>query len=227
MKKILVVDDQPENLHILKDRLQRSGYSCITANNGFEGIELMQRELPDLILLDVMMPGLSGFEVCQKIQEDPIINHIPVILLTALTGPEDIQEGFQAGAFDYIKKPFNKIELIARINSALKFSEARKAMLEMEKVNIFSATVVTTNHEIKQPLTRITLAVAALKRQLNRDDEKTVSLREKVEIIEDSSKKIKEMLDILSSIKKPVIKEYLDNIKMIELSREEALKKEN
>ena len=107
MKKILVVDDQPDNVFVLQDRLQREGFDVITAYDGPACIELAEEKLPDLILLDVMMPGMSGFEVCKKLTTNQITEKIPIILVTALTDAEDLKEGLQVGAFDYIKKPFS------------------------------------------------------------------------------------------------------------------------
>ena len=160
MKKILVVDDQPDNVFVLQDRLQREGFDVITAYDGPACIELAEEKLPDLILLDVMMPGMSGFEVCKKLTTNQITEKIPIILVTALTDAEDLKEGLQVGAFDYIKKPFNRVELIARIKSALSFSESQKVLLEIEKINMYAATVITANHEIKQPLTLINLSTS-------------------------------------------------------------------
>ncbi|HPN38839.1 MAG TPA: response regulator, partial [Melioribacteraceae bacterium] len=142
MSKILVVDDQPDNVFILQDRLENEGYEVITAYDGPTGIEKTLAESPDLVLLDVMMPGMSGFEACKKITENEETKDIPVILVTALTSVEDIREGLNAGAFDYIKKPFNKTELIARIKSALRFRETNLIYLEIEKIKTYAATIV-------------------------------------------------------------------------------------
>ena len=166
MKKILVIDDLPENVFLLQDRLEREGYEVIKAYEGRTGIEKAKSEAPDLILLDVMMPEMTGFEVCKILVENPATSRIPIILVTAKIDAEDTKEGLEAGAFDYIKKPFNRIELLARINSALKLSEAQRKLLEIEQKNTFMATVVTTNHKIKQPLTLLSLSTAAIKREL-------------------------------------------------------------
>src|SRR5690606_35070585 len=147
MKKVLIIDDLPENVFLLQDRLEHEGYEVLTAYDGPSGIERAMKELPDLVLLDVMMPGMTGIEVCKKLVSDPITSNIPIILVTAKSGAEDTKEGLEAGAFDYIKKPFNRVELLARVNSALKLSEAHKALLEVEQRNTYAATVVTANHK--------------------------------------------------------------------------------
>ena len=169
MQKILVIDDLPENVFMLQDRLENEGFDVITAYDGTTGIEKALSELPDLILLDIMMPDITGIEVCKYLVSEPNTRHIPIILVTAKSGAEDTKEGLEAGAFDYIKKPFNRIELMARIKSALKLSEANQLYLNSEKRNTYAATVVTANHKIKQPLTLLSLSSAAIKRELKKE----------------------------------------------------------
>lgn len=225
MKKILVVDDQPDNVFILRDRLEHYGFEVVTAYDGPTGIEKALAELPDLILLDVMMPGMSGFEVCKVLSEKEETKLIPVILVTALTGVDDLKEGLSVGAFDYIKKPFNRVELIARINSALRFSESQKMMVELEKVKIYSATIVTANHEIKQPLTLINLSTTALRRELGKEEISREGLEKRIGFIEGAIKEIIDVLEKLSSIKKPQITDYVNNMQMVDLDYDSRKKK--
>ncbi len=114
MKRILVIDDLPENVFMLQDRLEHEGYEVITAYDGKSGIEKAMSELPDLILLDVMMPDITGIEVCKTLVAEEKTSGIPIILVTAKAGAEDTKEGLEAGAFDYIKKPLNRIELTCK-----------------------------------------------------------------------------------------------------------------
>ena len=221
MKKILVVDDQPDNVFILQDRLKRAGFEVIAAYEGATGIQKTIDEKPDLILLDIMMPDISGFDVCRRLVANEETKNIPIILVTALTDAEDIKEGFDAGAFDYIKKPFNRDEMLARINSALRFNETNNLLLELEKVKTFNATVITANHEIKQPLTLINLSTAAIRRELNKNEQATDFLLKRVEFIEKATHDIIDILEKLSSIKKPIFIDYLNNLKMINLQPED------
>lgn len=218
MSKICVVDDHPENVFILQDRLEKAGFEIVTAYDGKSGLEKIRSELPDLVLLDVMMPGISGLEVCRAITQDDLTKHIPVILLTALTSTEDLEDGLQAGAFDYVKKPFNRAELLARIKSALRFSETNKFLIEIEKVNTFAATVLTANHEIKQPLTLINLSTTAIRRELGKDELNMESIEKRIKFIESATKEIIVVLEKLTSIKKPVFTDYLNNLKMIDIN---------
>ena len=217
MKKILVVDDLPDNVFMLQDRLESEGYIVMTAYDGKAAVESAKSDNPDLILLDVMMPDLNGIEVCKILSTDPKTSKIPIILVTAKTGAEDTKEGLEAGAFDYIKKPFNKIELLARVNSALKLSEANKILIDAEKQNTFLATVVTANHKIKQPLTLLSLSSAAIKRELNKDEISKEALLNRVKYIDSAVKEITDVLDNLNAIKVPELDDYTKNIKMIKM----------
>lgn len=164
------------------------------------------------------MPGIDGFETCKKISSDQGTQHIPIILVTALNSSEDTQKGFDCGAFDYIKKPFNKIELLARVNAALRFTETNKLLVELEKVDTFSATVKKTNHEIKQPLTLINLSVTALKRELEQNNFEKDSAFKRVEFIESAMKDILNIMDAMLNIDKIEISDYLDNLKKNEFT---------
>ena len=220
MKKILVIDDLPENVFMLQDRLEHEGYEVLTAYDGFSGMDKAKTYLPDLILLDIMMPDITGLEVCQILVNDPLTKDIPIILVTAKSGAEDTKEGLEAGAFDYIKKPFNRIELLARVKSALKLAEAHKLVLESEKRDTFLATVVTANHKIKQPLTLLSLSSAALKRELSKDDVSKEAILKRVNYIDIAVKEINDVLNQLNSIKDPILSDYTSNIKMIKFEED-------
>ena len=222
MKKILVIDDLPENVFILQDRLENEGYEVIVAYDGNSGIEKVYSHLPDLILLDVMMPDITGFEVCKILVNDEKTKHIPIILVTAKAGSEDTKEGLEAGAFDYIKKPFNRVELFARVKSALKLSEANKLLLDVEKRATYIATVVTANHKIKQPLTLLSLSSAAIKRELKKEEISREAILSRISYVDIAIKEINEVLNKLNSIKEPTLSEYTKNIKMINVDEEET-----
>ncbi len=222
MKRILVIDDLPENVFMLQERLEHEGYEALIAYDGKSGIEKAITEIPDLILLDVMMPDINGFEVCKTLVNDSRTSAIPIILVTAKTGAEDTKEGLDAGAYDYIKKPFNKVELLARVRSALKLSEANKLLVEVEKRNTFFATVVTANHKIKQPLTLLSLSSAAIKRELKKDEISKDTLLGKLKYIDIAVKEITDVLDQLNAIKEPVLSDYTKNIKMIKVEADDS-----
>jgi len=222
MKRILVIDDLPENVFLLQDRLEHSGFLVITAYDGKSGIEKAIKELPDLILLDVMMPDITGIEVCKTLVSNEATQGIPIILVTAKSDAEDTKEGLEAGAFDYIKKPFNRVELLARVHSALKLSDANKLLLDAEKKNTFVATVVTANHKIKQPLTLLSLSSAALKRELKKENLSKEAILNRINYIDIAIKEINDVLNQLNAIKDPVLSDYTRDIKMIKVENSEG-----
>ena len=122
--RILVVDDIAPNVKLLEAKLTSDYYDVITATNGPEALEKIKTESPDLVLLDVMMPGMDGFEVCSKIKADGSLVHIPVIMVTALTDPEDKVRGLEAGADDFLSKPIDDTSLMARVRSLVRLKMA-------------------------------------------------------------------------------------------------------
>ncbi len=124
-KKILIVDDEDHIRELLKFNLEKSGYNVYTANDGLEGLKLAREKQVDLILLDLMLPGMDGFEVCKEIRKDNIISNVPIIMLTAKSEEIDKILGLELGADDYITKPFSIRELSARIKALLRRSNIK------------------------------------------------------------------------------------------------------
>lgn len=118
--KILVVDDTPQNVKLLADLLAVKGYAVATAANGEEALAKMVSERPDLVLLDIMMPGLSGYDVCRRIRENPATALLPVVLCTSLDPQQERVNGIKAGADDFLSKPISQPELFARVKSLLR-----------------------------------------------------------------------------------------------------------
>ena len=114
-KTILIVDDHGALRYILSFDLQKKGFKTVTAGSGEKGIEIAQKDRPDLILLDAMMPGIDGFETCRRLKKDDTTKDIPVLMVTAKSQREDVLEGLQAGAVSYMVKPFKFEELFAKI----------------------------------------------------------------------------------------------------------------
>jgi signal transduction histidine kinase len=130
IETILVIDDSPTNLEILHDVLGSAGYEVLVEMDGASGIEQVESNPPDLILLDVMMPKIDGFETCRRLQANPCTKDIPIIFITALTEAEEKVKGLNLGAVDYITKPFEQEEVLARISLHLKL---RKLNIELDK----------------------------------------------------------------------------------------------
>lgn len=116
-KTIVVVDDMETNNRLLELLLERDGYRVLTAHNGFEALKMVHDEIPDLVLLDVMMPEIDGYEVCRRLKTDEKTAAVPIIFVTVLTGSEDVEKAFDHGACDFIGKPFNNQEVLARVKT--------------------------------------------------------------------------------------------------------------
>lgn len=130
-KKILVVDDNRLNIRLLTDILEDEEFTVYTADNGLVVLDMARKLHPDVILLDIMMPELDGFEVCKLLKNHHEVKDIPVIMVTAKTEGSDIKNAMELGAFDYIKKPFDEVEVVARVWSALRFKEHQDRLKEL------------------------------------------------------------------------------------------------
>ncbi|MCO5385720.1 MAG: response regulator [Desulfosporosinus sp.] len=130
-KKVLVVDDHKLNVKLLTDILEDEDFIVYSTDNGLSVLEMTLKFLPDVILLDIMMPGLDGFEVCKLLKENDEVNDIPIIMVTAKAEGIDVKKALEYGAFDYIKKPIDEIEVIARIQSALRFKQSQDLLKEL------------------------------------------------------------------------------------------------
>ncbi len=148
--KILVVDDNVANVELLEAYLISSGYDVVKAYDGQEGLDAAFSELPDLILLDIMMPKLDGYEVCRKVKGDDKTQFIPVVMITALSELEAKIKGLDFGADDFLSKPFNRLELLARVRSLLRIKRLHDDLDTSESIIITLAMAL----EAKDPYTR-------------------------------------------------------------------------
>lgn len=165
--KILIVDDVMSNVLLLKVLLTNEKFAIATASNGRQALEQVEKENPDLVLLDVMMPDMSGFEVAQHLKSNPKTADIPIIFLTALNSTADIVKGFQVGANDFISKPFNKEELIIRVTHQISLVAAKRLILS--KTEELQRTIAGRDklysviaHDLRSPMGSIKMVLNML-----------------------------------------------------------------
>jgi signal transduction histidine kinase len=153
-QSILIIDDSPANLGILTEYLEEYGFTIFVARDGEGGIEKAQYALPDLILLDVLMPGIDGFEICRQLKINEATRNIPVIFMTSLVGPEHAVTGLEVGAVDYITKPFHQAEVLARVRTHIALHNMQ---LQIETQNI---QLQQTHNELEQRVKERTAELA-------------------------------------------------------------------
>jgi putative two-component system response regulator len=189
---VLIVDDEYIGRETLQSVLEGEGYELEMAENGFQAIEKAKKLLPDVILLDVMMPGMTGFEVCQRIRSDPQIAEIPIIILTALDDRESLLNALKAGADDFISKPFDRYELRARLLGITRLNRYQKLLQERAKLreahaqllNAYEATIEGLSHaldlrdrETEGHSRRVSELTVRLAQTLNLSEEEIMHLR--------------------------------------------------
>ena len=166
--KVLIVDDEPFNRILLQEIFEESHpeYELLMAENGQAALDIVLQEFPDLILLDIMMPGMDGYEVCAELKKDESVQHIPVILITALEETHQKVKGFEAGAVDYIVKPINEEETKARVEAHLRIKQyhdeleetniklktAQNALVESAKMSAIGSLAAGVSHEFNNIL---------------------------------------------------------------------------
>ncbi|MEW6067984.1 MAG: response regulator [Nitrospirota bacterium] len=153
--KILIVEDTLDTVELLRKRLRADGYDTAEAYNGEEGLQKVSEYNPDLIILDVMMPKIDGYDVCKKLKTDESTRYIPILMLTAKTDVESKVKGLDIGADDYLPKPFNYNEISARIRSLLNIKVAHEKRVEEKKAGALEQMMDQVAHEIRNPLTSI------------------------------------------------------------------------
>lgn len=152
---ILVVDDTEINQMLLKTLLEHEGFDVTVVSSGFAALEQVTESIPDLILLDVMMPKMNGFEACEKLQTLPQVRDVPIMFITALDDRKNKLQGLRSGAVDYITKPFARDEVLARINVHLNLRKARLQLLREDKMASLGQLVAGLAHEINNPISFI------------------------------------------------------------------------
>lgn len=175
---VLIVDDIPQNLKLLKGLLQPLGYHVLEADSGEAALDIMRKVDVDLVLLDVMMPGMDGFEVCRRAKNDPQLRMVPIILVTALDDSESKIRGIEAGADDFISKPLSKAELIARTKSLIKLKRINSNLADIENILFSIAKAVEAKDAYTQGhIERVSNLSMVLGRKLGLNEKELKALK--------------------------------------------------
>lgn len=200
---VLVVDDQPINVQLLKRKLEREGIRITAAYTGLEALEFVQQEKPDLILLDVMMPDMDGIEVCQRLQANEETRGIPVIFITARTNKESKLEGLNVGAVDYITKPIDLDETLARVQTQLRFVQINRQVVELTRrleESRKAATIGAVTQGIAHNLNNLLGVVIGYLDLVKAYYDKPEQVRKNVQHVEDAVGRIVSIIKQLSTL---------------------------
>ncbi len=219
VSKILVVDDQPINVQLLKRKLEREGMQVIPAYSGPEALELVRLEKPELILLDVMMPEMDGIEVCQRLQSDEETRSIPVIFVTARSSKEGKIEGLGVGAVDYITKPIDLDETLARVQTQLRFVAINREIIDLQRRLTEArraATIGAVTQGIAHNLNNLLGVVIGYLDLIKANYDKPEQVKKNAQSVEDAVTRIVSIIRQLSSLvvktRPPVTKVVLQRV---------------
>lgn len=190
---VLIVDDNLTNLRVLIDFLHANGFETLIAQSGEGALEQVQYASPDIVLLDVRMPGMDGFETCIRLKNDSRTKDIPVIFMTALAGEQDKIRGFRCGASDYVTKPFQQEEVLARIRKELVICRQQKELIRLNRTKDKIFSVIA--HDLKTPFNGLISVTGLLLESIS--DMKRENIREFLEIINENSKQTLNLLENL------------------------------
>ncbi len=219
--KILIVDDAPDTVELLRKRFRAEGYDTDQAYNGEEGLKKVSEYSPDLLVLDVMMPIMDGYEVCKRMKADEKTKYIPILMLTAKGEIEHKVKGLDIGADDYMAKPFDYKELSARIRSLLSIKATHEKKVETEKTGALEQMIDEVAHEIRNPLTSIGGFARKVFQKLPEDDPNRKYMKmiiEDVAVLEEMIRQLIELKSMEISQKEPanVNEIVLDSLKIFE-----------
>jgi two-component system sensor histidine kinase/response regulator len=204
--KILIVDDAEDTVELLRKRFRAEGYDTSEAFNGEEALNMVPEYEPDLIVLDVMMPKIDGYEVCQRLKADEKTKYIPVLMLTAKGEVEHKVKGLNIGADDYMGKPFDYKELSARVRSLLSIKATHEKKVEEEKSGALEQMMEQVAHEIRNPLTSVGGFARKVFNKLPEDDPNRKYMQyiiEDVAVLESMIKQLIELKSMTISMKEP------------------------
>jgi signal transduction histidine kinase len=228
---IFIVEDVPRNLQVLFHILKKGEYRIAAASNGHQALDMIPEAQPDLVLLDVMMPEIDGFEVCRQLKKNPAAADIPIIFLTAKAETTNVVKGFEIGAVDYVTKPFNPAELLARVKTHLELKFARETLKGL--INARDKFFSIIAHDLRNPLQNLILSSDLLRYSYDSFDE--AERKEYIQRLNNSANQLSSLLETLldwSRVQRGIMELHREKIniaalaaKNIDLLKENAIKK--
>jgi CheY-like chemotaxis protein len=218
--KILIAEDDAVSRRLLERKLTMWGYQVVTCQNGIEAWQWLQREdAPSLAILNRMMPGMDGVQICRHVREIKRKNYIYIVLLTARDQKEDIVEGIEAGADDYVTKPFNPHELNVRVRAGRRVLEMQAELLQREKLRGVVEMAGATCHEFYQPMQ----VISGYAELLLKEVPPASPIHSKVEKIKEATEVMAEITSKLQQITRYETREYYDGIRIIDIDKASRL----
>jgi PleD family two-component response regulator len=207
--RILIADSDPANIAMVRAILENEGYELAVAESGQTALESVAEQIPDLILLDIQMPDMEGYEVCDRLHNDAKTERVPVVMFTATeSASEAMEQGLLIGANDYVTSPIVKEELLARIETQLRLRELEEQRMLSEQLTLIKQMVNTLHHEIINPLTGILGHTEVLLDRMSRKVVPLDEIEKALRTIWDESRRIQEVMINLKEVTMPVVEEY-------------------
>ena len=213
LEKILVIDDSKVSQMLVRDILVGS-YELTFRDDARSGIVAVKTVVPDLILLDVRLPDMDGFDVCRELKADETTRDIPVIFITTMDAESERVRGFDAGAEDYVVKPFSLHELLARVKVHLASRKARRQEVELERLNLFREMAVALSHEINNPLTTVYAYLHLLQKEVGHS---SGEVQQALTGIQQEVGRIRLITERMAKATEAVTTNYQRDIRMIDL----------
>jgi DNA-binding response OmpR family regulator len=218
---IMIIDDEMINLRIVDSMLKTENFKTLLIQNPLNALETAVTNSPDIILLDISMPGKDGFTVCRELKDNVVTAKIPVLFLTGQHGSEFVIKGLEAGAQDYITKPFNAPELIARVETHVKLKLMFEQLIEAEQIKALHAAMVSQNHNMNQLTTSILGHVEILEMIMNKSPECNKCM-EGVKAIEKAALDMDDIIRKFTKISKIKFAKYSEKTEMLDLDGSSA-----
>jgi two-component system, sensor histidine kinase and response regulator len=218
MKRILIVDDDASNRFLMEQILKRGGFESESLDSGFRAVETAREIHPDLILLDIMMPDRDGLSVLRELKGGPETVQIPVIMVTARDDSELLATALEAGAADYVRKPLDSVELLARINSALKLAMYMEEHRKLDQLKVVQEMVGAVSHNINQPLTALRTHMAILEQKIFGNEICSI-IEPYLNGMRSSLEELIEMMEKLKRVNRYEQVRYMDGVQIVNLNQ--------